>query len=188
MIHIGLPKKGVIDHSISFMQRYFDIDYDKDKLTYSNRDMTFHLLKQRDIPIFVAEGKLDWGITSTDWIAEKGLYLDVIDHLDWCNSRISLIGVSTTSKDKPRYTCVTEFPNIARNSFLKQGIENIEIHPISGSCESMVPSLYDYCVDCVETGGTIQKNNLVEINILFESHMVLVCPPSKAANIRTMLR
>lgn len=187
MIHVGLPKKGVLSQSLELMGHFIDVEYIENKLTYTSKDITFHLLKHRDIPRLIAEGKLDWGVTSTDWIEECGYRLGIFNEFDWCNSRISLIGTNEREiilEDK--LTCVTEFPNITRNSFLKKGFDQISIHKISGSCESMVPSVYDFCVDCVETGETLCRNSLREIEVLFNAHIAAVCTPAKLAQWKTL--
>lgn len=80
------------------------------------------------------------------------------------------------SKEKDRTgdsrSCVTEFPNIASKYFKEQGIE-CNIFHISGSSEACVPQIFDWCIDCVETGTTLLENDLMEKEIILESKVAL---------------
>lgn len=176
MLNIGLPK-GVIKHrSLEIVKRYMNEEIDNNQLRFKAADQTcFYLLKHRDIPRLVHKGFLDIGITSSEWIEERGLALTINRELDWCNTRISLI----SAKDRPilgkqtTVTCVTEFPNISSKFFAEQNM-NSEIASISGSSESLVPSIYDCCIDCVETGSTLKIHNLVEELVIYHSRVVVI--------------
>ncbi|XMB25934.1 ATP phosphoribosyltransferase [Paenibacillus sp. BR2-3] len=134
------------------------------------------MLKHRDIPRLIELGYLDLGITSTEWLYENGSDLYIHKELDWCDTRISLI----SDKDSPVLSenttirCITEFPRITRDFFSRTNKNNVTIDNISGSSEALVPSIYNCCVDCVETGKTLLLHNLTEESIFYKSQIVLV--------------
>ncbi|MNN59929.1 ATP phosphoribosyltransferase [compost metagenome] len=138
------------------------------------------MLKHRDIPGLIELGYLDVGITSTEWLYENDSDLYIHKELDWCDTRISLI----SDKDRPVLNgnrgirCITEFPRITRDFFNTTHNNNVTIDNISGSSEALVPSLYNCCVDCVETGKTLLLHNLTEESVIYQSKIVLVSKPS----------
>ncbi|MFB5761890.1 ATP phosphoribosyltransferase [Paenibacillus medicaginis] len=177
MIKIGLPK-GVVKHkSISVIETFLNYDINKEKLHFfDNSRVHFYLLKHRDIPKLISSGNLDFGITSTEWIYESDIELHVHKELDWCDTRISLIsgkGEPVLGQKLP-IRCVTEFPRIANDFFKKINQTDVVIDSISGSSEALIPSLYNCCVDCVETGYTLALHNLAEEKVIYESKVVLV--------------
>jgi ATP phosphoribosyltransferase len=175
VLRIGLPKGGVIQHSLKLMGKCLNKEIDSNALNDIEGQYCFYLLKHRDIPRLVEDGVLDIGVTSSEWVEEVGADLSIIKNLDWCDTRISLI----SHRDMPvlehgEVRCVTEFANIAKNYFKKVGLQNAQIDNISGSSESFVPSIYNCCVDCVETGATLQLHDLVEESVILRSKTVVV--------------
>lgn len=171
MIRFGLPKGNVHKKSLSLAAQLCGGSIDSKKLSFIGPDVEIFFLKHRDIPALVQEHILDAGITSTEWIAEREVNIPVVCTLDWCNTRMSVIQAGNAAV--PYKRCITEFPNIAQMYFQSIGA-HVQIDVISGSSEAFVPALYDCCVDCVETGGTLMRNNLVEKAIIMESQMVLI--------------
>ncbi|AIQ15084.1 ATP phosphoribosyltransferase [Paenibacillus durus] len=177
MIRFGMPKGVVKRKSISLIEDLLRVPINKDKLHFFDQgDVHYYLLKHRDIPRLIELGCLDLGITSTEWLYENGSDLYIHKELDWCDTRISLI----SDKDSPVLSenatirCITEFPRITRDFFSRTNKNNVTIDNISGSSEALVPSIYNCCVDCVETGKTLLLHNLTEESIIYKSQIVLV--------------
>lgn len=177
MINIALAKGVVKEKSINLIEELLDIKItNKGLLSFSKGDVNIFLLKHRDIPKLVESGKIDIGITSMEWIEETQSKVEIIDEIDWCDTRISLISPIGKSSyklsKKEKIYCVTEFPNISSDYFRNE--KNVSIEFVSGSSEALVPLLNDCCIDCVETGSTLKAQNLYEEKVIFNSRMVLI--------------
>ena len=177
MIRIGLPK-GIVRHrSHCIISRLTGDVPDSRRLCYRAGDIDIHLVKHRDVPRLVHDGFLDLGITSSEWVAERGLALSELSYFDWCDTRISLIGPVGTPippKNVP-LSIVTEYPRIARQELARNGYDEVTCYTISGSTEALVPAPFGYGVDCVETGQTLMDNGLEEKTCLFNARIVAVC-------------
>ena len=103
---IGLPKGSIKEKSIKLIAE-FGFNIQKGKLSYTNDNIKFILLKHRDIPRLIIEEKIDYGITSEEWLYELQSYekVKILKKLDWCDTRIDLISSKAISKIN---TCVTE--------------------------------------------------------------------------------
>lgn len=177
VIRIGLPKGVVKIKSLTVIEHFLQEKIDSKKLGFIGKNDTyFYLLKHRDIPNLVSEGILDVGITSSEWIEEKGFSLHINRELDWCDTRVSLISdINMPVLEKTtQIKCVTEFPNLTKRFFAEYGLENVQVDSISGSSEGLIPTIYECCVDCVETGSTLQLHNLVEEKVIYESKVVVI--------------
>ena len=174
-LKIGLPKGGLLRNSIQVVERLINAEVDRGCLSFQNDKYEIFLLKHRDIPKLVEDGKLDIGITSFEWIRENQNDVEVLLVLDWCDTKIC----SITSKDGDslndltQICCATEFPNIALEFFRKRNIDAF-ILSVFGSSEAFVPMLAQVCIDCVETGETIEKNNLQIQDVIMESKVVVI--------------
>lgn len=171
MIRIGLPKGGIKSKSLDLIKRVTGTELEDKRLNYIDDEFEIYLLKHRDIPKMLHEGLLDIGITSYEWVAENGFNLEVIRELDWCDTFIALIGKEMKNG---RTNCSTEFYNIVKRYVEEKNLD-MDIYRLSGSGEAGIPTLFDYCVDCVESGETLKKNNLVVLDKILESKVVVVC-------------
>lgn len=175
MINIGLPKGVVKGKSLALIEKYSGNKIDKDTLNYECGNIRFILLKHRDIARFVNQGVLNYGITSMEWINELDAHVRVMKELEWCNTRVSLISKNNqTVLNKNKIKCISEFPNITKKYFEQFKDKSVTVDYISGSSEAFVSNLYDCCVDCVETGKTLRKNDLFEEGIILNSKMVFI--------------
>lgn len=179
MVRVGLPKGVVKKRSIALIESYVGGTLNADKLNFEvESDLTFYMLKHRDIPKLIASGVLDFGITSTEWVNEGNYDIDIITELDWCDTRVSLIseiGRSILSSESPKIRCVTEFPQTSLRFFHSLSLsDRVDIYFVNGSSEAFVPSIFDCCIDCVETGKTLHLHNLREENVIYQSKVVVV--------------
>jgi ATP phosphoribosyltransferase len=177
MLKVGLPKGVVIQKSFDFLEHFLKEEVDRRKLYFQKNDMSFYLLKHRDIPALVYNRKLDLGITSSEWLIEYNFPLCIARELNWCDTHISLLSAFNKpilQKNEGKISCVTEFPNIATGFFQSAGIKAFEIEHLSGSTEGLVPTLYDCSIDCVETGFTAELHNLRVEHIIYQSKTVVV--------------
>lgn len=178
-IRIGLPKGSFIKYSNQIVSMLIGTPIVAKKLYYENDLYEIYLTKFRDVPKLIKNNVLDYGISCDEWITEIGEKIEIVTHLDWCDTKISLIGCeSLESKKGQLVTCVTEYPNIAKRFFESKQI-NYSIYHISGSSEAFVPNCFDYCVDCVETQETLNANGLSELEIILKSKVALVTSSNK---------
>jgi ATP phosphoribosyltransferase len=176
MLRIGLPKGTIKEKSLDVIRGLTGGHAGGKRLSYGTADTEIFLLKHRDIPGLLARKVIDVGITSTEWLDECGADLAVLKSLDWCDTRMSVIAKEGTRlSDLKRIRCVTEFPSTAASYFRQQQIPSVDIVTVFGSSESLVPSVFDVSIDCVETGRTLRENGLSEISVISHCRTVLVC-------------
>ena len=140
------------------------------------------LLRDDDIPAFVARGGADIGIVGQNVVIESGKKVREVLPLGFGRCRLA-IAVREKSKLKTlkqlkNKTISTEYPNSTKKFFRKLGV-NIKLAEISGSAE-IAPEmgLCDAIADIVDTGITLEAHNLVPLNPpIFESQAVLIASP-----------
>lgn len=172
-IKIGLPKGNLYNKSIKFVEAFTHKSVPKNQLHISFSNIDFYFLKHRDIPQLVEKEILDFGITSDEWIIETNTNTKRILETNWCDTTISLITAKGTEISDIK-TCVSEYPFLTEKQ-LNNINKDIDIYYVSGSCESLVPTIFDSCVGCIETGETLKINGLVVLKELTKSKTVLIC-------------
>jgi ATP phosphoribosyltransferase len=132
-----------------------------------------------DIPVLVAEGVVDLGITGSDQVLEKGV--EVVEHrrLGFGKCRLSV----AVHKDAPYRVAQdlsgrvvgAKFVRLARDYFERAGVHDVRIIEIQGAVEVMVLlGMVDGIVEIVETGNSLVENDLVEIDQVLEAEAVLI--------------
>ncbi len=179
---IGLPKGNLLEESLRIITTMTG-GLSHDGLLYyitPDKRYQFYLLKRQDIPQLVVNGRLDYGITSQEWIAETEVNINVLKQLDWEHTRICLLAPhdSFPSGMEDAITCVTEFPHIAKKYFELKEWRNVTIEQVTGSCEGLVPSVFDCAIDCVQTGRTANTHELAEHEVILTSTTVLITQES----------
>lgn len=182
-LRIAVPSKGRLrDRSVEILRgaglrfrlsgrRLFSICRDTDtRIIFSN---------VQDIPVLVAEGVVDLGITGSDQILEKRV--DVIEHqkLGFGKCRVSVAAHKDSPIRKPEdlsgKVVGSSFANLAADYFRDKGIEDVHIISIEGAVEVMVLlGLVDAIVEIVETGNSLLENDLVELWPVQTAEAVLI--------------
>jgi len=92
----------------------------------------------------------------------------------YCKMVVAGRDKSCLNEKKTIVRVATKFVNIAKEYFLKKGI-NAEIIKLYGSIElAPLLGLSDCIVDIVSTGRTLKENGLIVIEEIFESTAILV--------------
>ena len=121
----------------------------------------YFLVKPSDVAIYVEHGAADIGIVGKDILTESAA--DVYELLDTGlgRCRMCVAGSRTFQDDLSRSLRVaTKFVNIAKAYYAAQG-RDIDIIRLNGSIElAPILGLSDVIVDIVETGTTLQENDL----------------------------
>jgi len=148
-------------------------------------------IKPKRIPLLVAEGDFDIGITGEDVILESGAHVEVCARLNYSRSTDEHTrGVLFTSdkedvrsvRDIPRGSVVfSEYPNLTRQFFLRHDLP-VEVVFSPGSAEAEVPRKYRFGVALSETGRSLRENSLRVLDVIFESRTVLLANPQCLRN------
>lgn len=134
------------------------------------------LLKDDDVPTYVAHGGADLGVVGSDRVAESGE--DVFSPVDlpFGECRLSLIGrAGETFRPNGQPVRVgTKYGRLAARYFDARKIAH-EIVPLAGSVElAAALRLTDVVVDLIETGSTIAANGLAEIETIETSRATVI--------------
>ena len=194
MIYIAIPNKGRLHEPTLAMFKdaglpVYGAGRESRQLIAktSDPDITFILARASDIPLFVAEGTADLGITGLDLISEKDAALSVLTDVGYGKAKLVLAVPNgsdiTELKDLAKKRVATEFPVITRRFFEENGIEDVEIIEVSGACE-MTPHIgvADAIVDITSSGTTLLINQLRPIADVFESKVCLVANEESLKN------
>lgn len=167
MLNIALPKgrlgDKVYDLFASIGYDCSEIYSDNRKLVFENKEngVRYLLVKPSDVAIYIAHGAADIGVVGKD-ILEEGNF-DIYELLDLnlgkCNMCVAAPNDYVEDFDRP-LRVATKFVNIAKNYYISLNRE-IEIIKLNGSIEiAPILGLSDVIVDIVESGKTLQENNL----------------------------
>ncbi len=158
------------------------------RLLFSDRSGRFELLllKDDDVPTYVAHGGADLGIVGSDRVAESGESVCIPVEFPFGECRLSLIARAGEPFAPNGHPVVvgTKYRRMARRFFDEKRIAH-EIVPLAGSVElAAALGLTDVVVDLVETGSTIAANGLEEIETIFRSRAALIVGPAALASRR----
>ncbi len=167
MLNIALPKGRLGD---KVYELFASIGYDCSEIYSDNRKLVFEneengvrylLVKPSDVAIYIAHGAADIGVVGKD-ILEEGNF-DIYELLDLqlgkCNMCVAAPNDYIEDFDRP-LRVATKFVNIAKNYYISLNRE-IEIIKLNGSIEiAPLLGLSDVIVDIVESGKTLEENNL----------------------------
>lgn len=137
------------------------------------------LLKDDDVPTYVAFGGADAGVVGSDRIGESGEEVCEPLELPYGACRLSLIG--RAGEDfRPNGHPVrvgTKYRRLAARFFDGRKIPH-EVVPLAGSVELAVAlRLADVVVDLIETGSTMAAHGLAEIETILPSRATFVVGP-----------
>ena len=181
---VALPKGRLLDDVMGLFEAIgcgvVAADADSRKLLIDDRSgrLRYMLAKPADVPIYVAHGAADLGVSGEDILRETDSDLYEPLGLGVGRCRLVLAGPPTARERNLRLETnlriATKYPRLARGYFQQRGI-SAEIIPLSGSIE-LAPTvgLADLLVDLVQTGRTLQENNLIELETILESQAMLV--------------
>jgi len=127
------------------------------------------IIRGADVPTYVQFGAAHLGVVGKDVLLEHGGG-DLAELLDLDIARCRLVvaePAALAEADDPsrwqRLRIATKYPNITRRHFAAKGVQT-RIIKLYGSMElAPLVGLSDRIVDLVDTGGTLQANNLMEV-------------------------
>ena len=182
-LRIAIPSKGRLrDAALDTLERAglrFRVSGRRLFAVCSDTGIRIIFTNTADIPVLVAEGVVDLGITGSDQVLEKRVDVEEHRRLGFGRCRLSV----AVHKDAPYASAAdltgkvvgAKFVNLARDYFERSGVENVQLIEIQGAVEVMVLlGLVDAIVEIVETGNSLVENDLVELERVLDAEAVLI--------------
>jgi ATP phosphoribosyltransferase len=185
MIKVALPNKGQLFEPTMDILMACGYKVSKSLRSLSTLDgengVEFYFLRPGDIPLYIANGILDAGVTGKDFVAEQGVSPSKLVSLNYGASRLCAAvpeGSSIRSlAELKELRIATSFPNIVRRYFGGHS----KLVELEGAVEISVKlGIADAVVDIVETGTTLVQASLRIVgDPLFESRAALYAHPGR---------
>lgn len=191
MLKLVLPKGSLEKATLELfaaadlqVNRSSTVDY---KATVEDpRIESVRILRPQEIPMYVAEGRFDLGITGRDWIEETASDVVSLGELQYSKvtSRpirmvVAVAGDSAIERveDLPAGVRVsTEYPEVTRRFFESRGVD-ADIRLSYGATEAKIPDIVDCIVEITETGRALRAAGLKVIDEILQSYTELVANP-----------
>lgn len=187
ILRLGIPKGSLQESTLSlFSQAGFNFTGGERTLRLASNDTEIDavLLRPQEIPGYVAEGRLDAGLSGRDWIMETNASEQIVELAELIYAKRSfrpvrwVLAVAEDSEFQApedlrkvrgrKLKISTELMAITQNWLAERGI----IADVSfswGATEVKVPDFADAIVDVTETGSSLRANRLRPIATLLES-------------------
>ena len=141
------------------------------------------ILRPQEIPVYVADGLFDIGITGRDWIEETGSDVVSLGELHYSKATARPVRiVVAVAGDSPVESVAdlasgvrvsSEYPELTRRFFDERGVE-ADIQLSYGATEAKIPDIVDVVVDITETGRALRAAGLKVIDTILTSFTELV--------------
>ncbi|WP_339696252.1 ATP phosphoribosyltransferase [uncultured Marixanthomonas sp.] len=195
VLKIAVQKSGRLNQeSLKILKDCgISIDNGRDQLKApaKNFPLEIYYLRNGDIPQYLKDGVVDCAIIGENLLVENGNEITVKEKLGFSKCRVSL-AVSKffeydSIKDFEGKRIATSYPNTTQKYLTEKGI-TADLHIINGSVE-IAPNigLADGICDIVSSGSTLFKNNLKEVEVIFESEAVLAASPLISNKVNQLL-
>ena len=184
MLRLVLPKGSLEQSTLDLfadadLRVYRSSDVDYRASIHDDRITDVTILRPQEIPVYVAQGLFDLGITGRDWVEEQGAEIVSLGELPYSkvasgytirivlavaeDSPCTSIG-DLTGGDRP-LRVATEYPELARRALSEAGVD-AEISLSYGATEAKVPDIADCVVELTETGRALRAAGLRIIHTL----------------------
>jgi ATP phosphoribosyltransferase len=188
MLRLVLPK-GSLENATLDLFEQADLRVRRDSaVTYranvnDPRIDEVRILRPQEIPVYVADGLFDLGVTGRDWIEETAADVVSLGELKYSKATENpvriVVAVQQESsiarvEDLPHGVRVSsEYPGLTRRFFEEKGIE-ADVRLSYGATEAKVPDIVDCVVDITETGRALRAAGLKIIDTILTSYTELV--------------
>jgi len=195
MLRMVLPKGSLEKATLELfasadlaVTRSSDVDY---RATIDDpRVDEVRILRPQEIPLYVADGMFDLGITGRDWVEERGSEVTTLGILQYSKASSHPVRVVlAVPKESPVASVTdlaasgtgkggalrvsTEYPELTRRFLEKHGVR-AEVSLSYGATEAKVPDIADCVVEITETGRALRAAGLKIVETLFVSHTELI--------------
>ncbi len=189
MLTVALPKGALLKDSINLFKSvgldfsgFLDPSNRQLQITDASGQAKGLLVRTHDVPVYVEYGQAQLGIAGYDVLREKQPAVAHLVDLGFGHCRLS-VAVKATSPyrsavELPTHCRVaSKFVNCAREYFESIDLP-VEIVPLYGSVElGPITGMSEAIVDLVSSGRTLRENNLLELEVLYESTARLIAHP-----------
>lgn len=195
MIKVALPNKGALFEPTLELLSSCGYRVAKTGSMLSSfdgeNDVEFYFLRPGDIPLYVANGILDVGITGKDFAAEKGVREQPLVELNYGHSQLRAAvpndSAVTTLDQFASLRIATSLPEIARSFFAPRELDIVQLE---GAVEISVQlGIAEAVIDVVDTGSTLRQAGLRVVGEpLFSSNAGLFVRPGRdeSPQVRTL--
>lgn len=149
------------------------------------------ILRPQEIPMYVAEGLFDIGITGRDWVEETGSVVESLGQLKYSKATsnpiklvVAVAGDSAATGVRDLLNGVrvqSEYPELTRRFFADNGVE-AQVRLSYGATEAKIPDIADCVVEITETGRALRAAGLKVIDTILESYTEVIANPAAAAD------
>jgi ATP phosphoribosyltransferase len=196
MLRLVLPKGSLEDATLDLFAaadltvvRSSNVDY-RARID-DPRVSEVRILRPQEIPVYVAEGLFDLGITGRDWVEETGAKVVSLGELAYSKTSTNAIRlvlavagdseVANVSELPAGARVSTEYPELTRRWLEKHGVQ-AEVNLSYGATEAKVPEIADAVVEITETGRALRAAGLRVVDTVLVSRTELVANPVAAAD------
>lgn len=188
MLRLVLPKgsleKATLDLFLAAdlpLERSSSVDY---KATIADpRISDVRILRPQEIPMYVAEGLFDFGLTGRDWVEETASDVVSLGELRYSKATSNPVQVVAAVaadshvqrvEDLPQGVRVTsEYPKLTERFFASKGIK-ADVRLSYGATEAKIPDIADCVVEITETGRALRAAGLRIIDTVLLSYTEMV--------------
>lgn len=199
MLRLVLPKGSLEESTLELfasadlkVYRSSAVDYRATIRDSRITDVT--ILRPQEIPLYVAQGLFDIGITGRDWVEECSADVVSLGELPYSKASADPVHIvlavpdaspcksleDLAGGDRP-LRVATEYPELARRALEAAGVD-AEISLSYGATEAKVPDIADCVVELTETGRALRAAGLRSIHVLLVSYTELIANPASAAD------
>ena len=183
-IILALPKGRILEEAAAVFAR---AGYDLAPVMENTRKLVIDcgqirvlVLRNSDVPTYVAHGAADVGVVGSDVLDEEGR--DLYEPLDLGIGQCRMIvaqKADAPADELAHLRIATKYPRTTKAYLARKGITAeviklsgaIELGPLTGLCERIV--------DITQTGETLRQNGLVEIDTVAQVSSRLVVNPAR---------
>ncbi|MBF0283488.1 MAG: ATP phosphoribosyltransferase [Magnetococcales bacterium] len=195
-LKLGIPKGSLEQATIElFAQAGWSIAIGSRNYfpSINDPDIACSLVRPQEMPLYIADGTLDAGLTGWDWILERECEnrVAVIDTLEYSkSSNQPCRWVLVTAQDSPIQSLAdlqgrkvaTELEHYTRRYLAQRGV-TAEVSFSWGATEAkVVEGLVDAAVEITETGSTIRAHGLRIVEDLLITETKFIANPDVLAD------
>ncbi len=196
MLRVVLPKGSLERATLELFEaadlavsRSSAVDY---KATIADPRVTdVRILRPQEIPVYVAEGLYDLGITGRDWIEETDSEVVTLGELHYSKATARPINVVLAVAEEAPWAKVgdlpagvrvsTEYPGLTRRFLATHGVD-AEVRLSHGATEAKIPDIADAVVEITETGRALRAAKLRILDTILVSFTELIAHPAAYAD------